>query len=101
RTSNAGAGDLQDLPVGADGEPLYLRVARLAHEWNEHGNVGVVVGATYPEEARRIRSVCPDELFLMPGVGAQQAEIDEAVQAAIDAHGGGIIVNASRGVLYA
>ncbi len=100
RTSNEGARDLQDLPVGERGEPLYLEVARLAHQWNEHGNIGLVVGATYPDDARRIRDVCPDELFLMPGVGAQQGEIDAAVSAAVDASGGGILVNASRAVLY-
>jgi orotidine-5'-phosphate decarboxylase len=99
RTSNAGAGDLQDLEV--DGHPLYERVAYLANEWNERGNVGLVVGATYPEEAARIREICPDLLFLMPGVGAQAGEVEAAVQAATDARGGGILVNASRGVLYA
>lgn len=101
RTSNPGSGDLQDLPVGADGDPLYLHVARLANRWNEHGNVGLVVGATYPREAARIREVCPDLLFLLPGVGAQQGAIDEAVRASMDADGGGILVNASRAVLYA
>lgn len=99
RTSNAGAGDLQDLSV--EGHPLYEHVAYLANQWDEHGNVGLVVGATYPNEARRIREICPDMLFLMPGVGAQQGEVAEAVQAAVDAKGGGILVNASRGVLYA
>lgn len=99
RTSNAGAGDLQDLDV--EGNPLYERVAYLANEWNDHSNVGLVVGATYPAEARRIREICPDLLFLMPGVGAQQGAVEEAVQAAIDAQGAGILVNASRAVLYA
>ncbi len=98
RTSNAGAGDLQDLSV--DGAPLYERVAALANEWNEHGNVGLVVGATYPAEAKRIREICPDLLFLMPGVGAQAGDVDAAVQSASDAHGGGFLVNASRGILY-
>lgn len=100
RTSNAGARDLQDLPV--EGRPLYERVAHLANEWNvPHGNVGIVVGATYPEEAARIRAICPELLFLMPGVGAQAGDLDAAVRAGIDTAGGGIIVNASRGVLYA
>jgi orotidine 5'-phosphate decarboxylase subfamily 2 len=99
RTSNAGAGDLQDLEV--EGHPLYERVAYLANQWNEHGNVGLVVGATYPAEASRIREICPDLPFLMPGVGAQAGDVREAVQAAVDAHGAGILVNASRGVIYA
>jgi orotidine-5'-phosphate decarboxylase len=100
RTSNAGARDLQDLQV--DGRPLYEHVAMLANEWNApSGNVGLVVGATYPADAARIRAICPDLLFLMPGVGAQAGDLDAAVGAAIDARGRGIIVNASRGVLYA
>lgn len=99
RTSNAGAVDLQDLQV--DGAPLYERVAEHAREWNTLGNVGLVVGATYPAEAKRIREICPDLPFLMPGVGAQAGDVEAAVQSAIDAGGAGIIVNASRGVMYA
>lgn len=99
RTSNPGAVDLQDMEV--NGNPLYEHVAYLANQWNEHGNVGLVVGATYPAEAARIREICPDLPFLMPGVGAQAGDVAAAVQAALDAHGAGIIVNASRGVAYA
>lgn len=99
RTSNPGARDLQDMEV--EGHPLYERVAYLANQWNGYDNVGLVVGATYPEEARRIREICPDLPFLMPGVGAQDGEVARAVQAAIDADGAGILVNASRGVMYA
>ena len=101
RTSNPGGRDLQELPVGREGRPLYEHVAGLAREWNVHGNVGLVVGATYPEEARRVREICPDQLLLLPGVGAQQGAIEAAVSAAIDARGGGVLVNASRSVLYA
>ncbi len=101
RTSNAGAGDFQDLPVGEGGRPLYLQVAAAASKWNTRGNVGLVVGATYPGEAAEVRTLCPDMLLLMPGVGAQAGDLDAAVQAAVDAEGGGILVNASRGVLYA
>ena len=101
RTSNLGAGELQDRALaGSGGRPLYLEVAARANEWNTRGNVGLVVGATYPEEARAIRELCPDLLFLMPGVGAQAGELEAAVHAALDARGGGIIVNASRSVLY-
>ncbi|RJQ13234.1 MAG: orotidine-5'-phosphate decarboxylase [Dehalococcoidia bacterium] len=99
RTSNAGAVDVQDLQV--EGRPLYERIACLANQWNTRGNVGLVVGATYPAEAARIREICPDLLFLMPGVGAQEGDLEAAVRAGIDAHGAGIAVNASRGVLYA
>ncbi len=102
RTSNVGAGELQDRALAGNGgaRPLYLEVAARANEWNTRGNVGLVVGATYPEEARAIRELCPDLLFLMPGVGAQAGELEAAVHAALDARGGGIIVNASRSVLY-
>lgn len=101
RTSNPGAADLQDLRMD-DGRPLYEHVAGLAAEWNrEHGNVGVVVGATYPDEARRIRELCPDQPMLMPGVGAQAGDLEAAVRAGVDERGGGVLVNASRGVMYA
>jgi orotidine-5'-phosphate decarboxylase len=105
RTSNAGAGDLQDLvvaaPEGGAGRPLYLAVAALANAWNTRGNVGLVVGATYPDEAREVRALCPDLLVLMPGVGAQEGALGAAVAAAQDAAAGGLLVNASRSVLYA
>ena len=101
RTSNAGAGEFQDRVLAEGGRPLYLEVAARANEWNTRGNVGLVVGATYPEEAHAIRELCPELLFLMPGVGAQTGELEAAVRAAVDAGGGGILVNASRSVLYA
>lgn len=101
RTSNPGARDLQDVRL-ADGRMLFEHVAALAAEWNgEHGNVGLVVGATYPEEARRIREICPDQPMLMPGIGAQAGDLEAAVRAGIDARGAGVLVNASRGVMYA
>jgi len=99
RTSNQSAVDLQDLPVGE--LKLYEKVAQLAQSWNTLGNVGLVVGATYPEEARKVRSICPDQLLLLPGVGTQEGDVQTAVQAAVKSGGGGILVNASRGVLYA
>ncbi|MFN8638258.1 MAG: orotidine-5'-phosphate decarboxylase [Dehalococcoidia bacterium] len=104
RTSNAGARDLQDLEVtSADGAPrhLYEHMAALARDWNVEGNVGMVVGATYPAEAARIRAIAPEPVILAPGVGAQQGELEAAVRACLDAAGGGLLVNASRAVLYA
>jgi len=99
RTSNESAGDFQDMMAGD--VRLYERAAELSRDWNSRGNVGLVVGATYPEEAGRVRAICPDQLLLLPGVGAQQGDIDASVQASVDAKGGGILVNSSRGVLYA
>lgn len=100
RTSNPGAAVLQDAPL-ADGSALYERVATLARDWNTRGNVGLVVGATYPEQAARVRALCPDQLLLLPGVGAQGADLEASVRASVDARGGGVLVNASRDVLYA
>ena len=103
RTSNPGARDLQDLPVaGEEGPmPLYQRVAQLARSWNSGGNVGLVVGATYPDDMRDLRRLCPDMLFLVPGIGPQEAELERAVAAGLDEDGAGIMINASRAVLYA
>lgn len=103
RSSNPGARDLQDLPVviGEDRRPLYEVVAERARAWNVHGNVGLVAGATYPEEIARLRALCPDMLMLVPGIGVQGGEAGAAVRAACDAAGAGFIVSVSRQVLYA
>jgi len=103
RTSNPGAVDLQDLTVAteAGGRPLYQAVAGLARQWDRHGNVGLVVGATYPDEMRALRALCPEMPFLVPGIGPQTGELARSVQAGLDARGGGLIINASRAVLYA
>jgi orotidine-5'-phosphate decarboxylase len=98
RTSNSGGQDLQDLEL-ASGEPLYERVAALADVWNEHGNVGLVVGATAPEELEEIREVVPDIPFLVPGVGAQGGDEKAAIEHGL-ADGVGL-VNSSRGIIFA
>ncbi len=107
RTSNAGGSDLQALTVGADpalGAPeerLYERVARLAAtRWNGGGELGLVVGATFPDELRRVRALVGTMPLLVPGIGAQGGDIDAAVAAGATA-GGGMIVNSSRAILYA
>ncbi|HEV8535115.1 MAG TPA: orotidine-5'-phosphate decarboxylase [Candidatus Limnocylindria bacterium] len=99
RTSNPGAHDFQDLEVA--GRPLYERVVERCVERFPSDRCGFVVGATYPEEARRLRALAPDHLFLMPGVGAQGGDLTAALGAALDAQGGGVLVSASRAVLYA
>ncbi len=100
RGSNPSAADFQDLPL-SDGSLLYESVALRAREWNTHGNIGLVAGATWPDQIERMRELCPDMLLLVPGVGAQEGELEAAVQAAMDADGGGFLINAARGVLYA
>jgi orotidine-5'-phosphate decarboxylase len=99
RTSNRGAADFQDLHT--NGLPLYEAVAGKAQEWNIHGNIGLVVGATYPEELKRVRSICPEMPFLIPGVGAQGGDLASAVSYGVDARGEKAIINVSRQILYA
>ena len=100
RSSNPGAADVQDLAMDGGGA-LYEQIARCAHDWNEHGNVGLVAGATWPEQIARVREICPDQVLLVPGVGAQEGELESAAGAAFDSRGEGVIISASRAVLYA
>ncbi len=91
---------MQDLMC--DGAPLWERVAeRVAGEWNAKGNVMLVVGATYPEEMRRVRKVAPGMTFLVPGVGAQGGDVRAVVEAGLDEGGRGLLISSSRGILYA
>ena len=100
RTSNPGSGDLQNLKI--DGSPLYEHVARLAAtRWNAHGNCLLVVGATYPTELGRVRAIVGDMPILVPGVGAQGGDIEQAVKQGKDARGAGLLISSSRAILYA
>jgi orotidine-5'-phosphate decarboxylase len=100
RTSNAGAGDLQDLLV--DGRPLYQRVAeKVARDWNANGNCALVVGATWPEQLREVRAIVGDVPFLVPGVGAQGGDVEAVVRNAKTTNGTGLVVSSSRAILYA
>ena len=98
RTSNPENAWLQDFPSN---DPVYLRVARAAAEWNVDDNVMLVVGATYPEDLGRVRSVVGDMTVLVPGVGSQGGDVAAAVNAGLNSRRSGLIVNASRSVLYA
>ncbi len=101
RTSNPGAGELQDLTV-ADGRPLYLHVAEMvAERWTRHGDCGLVVGATSPTELAGVRSVAPDLPILLPGVGAQGGDLEASVRAGVDGDGRNLLVSSSRQILYA
>lgn len=98
RTSNKGAADFQDLTTG--GLPLYKVVARKAKEWNTRGNIGLVVGATYSEELKKVRSICPELPLLIPGIGTQGGDLASAVSFGVDARGEKAIINVSRQILY-
>ena len=100
RTSNPGAGDLQDLSVG--GRPLYQVVAELAaRRWNSRGNCLLVVGATYPRELAEVRALVGDMPLLVPGVGAQGGDVERVVQQGGTRSGTGLIISSSRAILYA
>jgi uridine monophosphate synthetase len=117
KTSNPGAGDLQDLMVdggqwavndgsrstvsGPHAIPLYEHVARLAQSWNTKNNIGLVVGATYPETLARVRSIAPNMWFLVPGIGAQGGELGTALQAGLRKDGKGVLINVSRSIARA
>ncbi|RBP53808.1 orotidine-5'-phosphate decarboxylase [Arenicella xantha] len=100
RTSNPGAGDLQDLDVG--GLPLYEKLAgMITNEWNTNNNCSLVVGATWPEQMARLREITGDMPFLVPGVGAQGGDVKALVEAGQRRDGKGLMINSSRGVIYA
>ncbi|MBI2980185.1 MAG: orotidine-5'-phosphate decarboxylase [Chloroflexi bacterium] len=105
RTSNPGGMDIQELKVVREGETtartVYEVVAELTLKWNENGNAGLVVGATYPEQIHRVRQICPDMLFLIPGVGWQGGNVEKTVHNAVDSQGKGFIINVSRQIMYA
>lgn len=113
KTSNPGAGDLQDLEVVSDkwkvesvsadqlpitNYPLYIHVARLAESWNTRNNIGLVVGATQLEALSRVRAAVPTMWFLAPGVGAQGGELEAALKAGLRKDGKGMLIPVSRGI---
>ena len=103
RGSNPGSADFQDVQITTnDGPmPLYLNMAMSCREWNTKGNLGLVVGATVPEQLREVRAACPDMPLLIPGVGAQGGDLEEAVRQGVDSRGRAALINSSRGIIYA
>jgi uridine monophosphate synthetase len=97
KTSNAGSGDLQDIPL-ADGDLLYEHVAKLAQSWNTKNNIGLVVGATHVEAMKRVRAAAPDLWFLAPGVGAQGGDLEAVLNAGLRKDGKGMLIPVSRGI---
>ena len=104
RGSNRGAADIQDLPVEGVGnltQPVYLRLARRSQQRAFQGNLGLVVGATAPQQLADIRGICPDIPLLIPGVGTQGGDLADSVRCGVDASGRLAVINASRSVIYA
>lgn len=99
RTSNPGAGELQDLEV--EGKKIWQIVAeKVSKEWNKNNNCLLVVGATYPDEMKKIRELVGDMTFLVPGIGAQGGDIKSVLKAGLNTKGLGLIINSSRGVIF-
>ena len=100
RTSNPNSDELQGLSV--DGKPLWEHVAaHVRDNWNANNNCMLVIGATYPDDLRRAREIVPHMPLLVPGVGAQGGDASAVRAAGTDANGRGLIVNSSRGVIFA
>lgn len=100
RTSNPGDGEFQDLLI--DGRPLWQVVAEQVRDvWNRHANCLLVVGATRPDELRQVRALVGAMTLLVPGLGAQGGSVEQAVTAGINAAGKGLILNASRSIIFA
>ncbi|MBZ0294996.1 MAG: orotidine-5'-phosphate decarboxylase [Anaerolineae bacterium] len=99
RTSNPGAGEIQDLPV--NGTPLWQVVAETVYkDWNTNQNCMLVVGATYPEELKQVRQMVGDMTLLVPGLGTQGGDVAQTVRAGLREDGSGLILNASRSVIF-
>lgn len=99
RTSNSGAADFQDVLI--DGQPLYLKVVQEAQRWRRAATLGFVVGATAPEQLRLVREAAPTAQLLIPGVGVQGGDLGAAVHYGQRRDGGGVLISASRSILYA
>lgn len=99
RTSNPGAGELQDLVM--EGKPLYQHIAeKVSKEWNKFNNCFLVVGATAPEELAKVRDIVGDMALLVPGVGTQGGNVEETVKAGLNSRKAGMLVSASRSVIF-
>lgn len=100
RTSNPGGSDIQNLDL--DGKKVFEHVATLAADsWNANGQLGLVVGATFPSELARVRKLAPRLPLLIPGIGAQGGDLLSTVKAGADASGKGMVINSARAIIYA
>jgi orotidine-5'-phosphate decarboxylase len=100
RTSNKAAGEVQNTL--SPEEPLYLIMADLIGGWNDNGNLGMVVGATFPEELKKVRDRIGFQMpILVPGVGTQGGDLEKVLQHGTDENGWGVLINVSRGIMFA
>ncbi|MCC6643323.1 orotidine-5'-phosphate decarboxylase [Candidatus Peregrinibacteria bacterium] len=101
RTSNQGAGEFQDI-LDAEGRPLYQTVARRVREhWDKASHIGLVVGATYPEELRQVRQIVGNFPLLIPGIGKQGGDLQETLLNGVDPLDPQVLINSSREVIFA
>lgn len=98
-TSNSGSKDFEEQEF-KDGKKLYEKVLEKVMVWNQHDNLGIVVGATKPEQLAEIRAAAPNLVFLIPGIGAQGGSLEEAIKHGTDANGGSALINTSRAIIY-
>ncbi len=102
RTSNPGAPEFQDLILKDSDEPLWQNVAKkVSSEWNENKNLMIVLGGTYPEEIGKARQITGEMTFLVPGIGAQGGEVKDVIIKGKNSEGLGLIINSSRGIIFA
>lgn len=111
KTSNKGSGEFQDVEVkrgdvqfAHNGQPVLLHqdvATSVMMHWNRHGNCGLVVGATYPEQLHKIRSLAADMPILAPGIGKQAGEFGKTILAGIIPNKGRLIINESRSIIFA
>jgi orotidine-5'-phosphate decarboxylase len=103
RTSNQGAGEFQDLLVDDDSKPLWQKIAKeISSTWvkKSKADLLLVIGATYPLELKKVRELCPDMTFLVPGVGSQGGSLEKTLLFGCNKNKKGIIINSSRGIIY-
>jgi orotidine-5'-phosphate decarboxylase len=97
-TSNKGSQDFQYLNI--DGIPLYEKVVEKVNEWNANSNCAIVVGATHPDELKKLRAKAPDLPFLIPGIGAQGGDLELTVKYGCNKNKQLALINVSRGIIY-
>ena len=101
KTSNSGSPEFQDVIIGDTKEMLWQHIARqVTGVWNQHNNLMIVMGATYPHDVAWARQVCGNMTFLVPGVGAQGGDLQSVVASGKNSQGLGLIINSSRGIIF-